>query len=438
MKKSTRILALVCAIVLLLSSLASCGGKAKALLTLDSQSLSVNTYRLMLSIRKGEMAFAISQGYGNANSEKFWGTVIDDSSTTYNDYYTAEVFEKAQSYLTALALFDELGLTLPNAYLKAVDEEMAALVSGDGEGSKAKLNAILSEFGANYDILREYKLMVKKIEWLILSLYGENASKVSSTVKETYFKENYVAFQQILLSNFYYLFETDKNGDEIYYNGDGSIAYDVQKAAYSTAENGKFVYYTADDRIAYDTENGKRKPLTDDKGNQLTERYTTGEMLDRLNLAINLRDTASQGSAPTFQKLRLAYTDEDLSGEEYSDTLSYLATNVSYASISPSWSTLDAIAAKLSDMGDGEVAIVQTDAGIHIVLKYPVESGAYADERYTQWFGDSLYRIYDFNSNLINDLLTTRLADYNAKIEVNTDLLNGLSLKTSPSNFYYN
>ena len=89
-------------------------------------------------------------------------------------------------------------------------------------------------------------------------------------------------------------------------------------------------------------------------------------------------------------------------------------------------------------MEPGEIAIVQTDAGIHIVRKELTESGAYADERYTQWFSDSLYRIYDFNSNLVNQLLTTRLENYQAAIEVNTDLLKGLSLKTSPSNFYYN
>lgn len=438
MKKSTRILAFFFAILLLLSSLTACGGKQDAILTLDKNSISVNTYRLMLSIRKGEMAFAIAQSYGSANSEKFWGTVIDDSSTTYDDYYTAEVFEKAKSYLCALALFDELGLTLPDSYVKAVDEEMTALVEEDGGGSKAKLNSILAEFGANYEILRDYKLMVKKIEYLMLSLYGSDASKVSTAVKESYLEENYVAFQQILLSNFYYLFETDKNGDEIYYNGDGSIAYDTSEKSYAVPEGGKFVYYTADGRIAYDTVNGKRKPLTDEKGNQLTGNYTTAEMLDRLNLAINLRDTAAPGSAATFQKLRLAYSDEDLSAEEYHDTLSYLSTSVSYASISSSWSTLDTIAAKLATMEIGEVAIAQTDAGIHVLLKYPTEKGAYADERYSQWFTDSLYRIYDFNSNLTSALLTARIEDYGAQIEVNTDLLKGISLKNSPSNFYYN
>ncbi len=437
MKKSTRFLALIFALVMLLSCLASCGGKAKALMTLDKNSLSVNTYRLMLSIRKGEMAFAIAQGYGNANSEKFWGTVIDGSSSTYDDYYTAEVFDKAKSYLSALALFDELSLTLPTSYVKAVDEEMAALVEEDGDGSKAKLNSILSEFGANYDILREYKLMVKKIEWLLLSLYGENASKVSASLKESYLKDHYVAFKQILLSNFYYLFETDKNGDEIYYNGDGSVAYDTKNGS-AALEGDRFGYYTADGRIAYDRENGRRKPILDEKGNQMTKTYSQDEMLDRLNLAIALRDACEGASASTFENLRLAYSDEELGSNYDSEALNYLGTNISYASISSSWNTLDTLAQKLSDMEIGELAIVQTEAGIHILRKYPTEAGAYVDERYSQWFTDSLYRIYDFNSNLINDLLTTRLADYDTQIRVNTDLLGGLSLKNSPSNFYYN
>ena len=73
-----------------------------------------------------------------------------------------------------------------------------------------------------------------------------------------------------------------------------------------------------------------------------------------------------------------------------------------------------------------------------LIFSNPTESGAYADDRYSQWFTDSLYRIYDFNSNLINELLTARIADYDAQITVNTELLKGISLKNSPSNFYYN
>ena len=437
MKKITRFLALVLALLLLLSALTACGGKADALMKAGDREISVNLYQLMLSIRKGEMAFAIVQSYGNANSAKFWDTIIDGTSSTYNDYYTAEVFNKLKSYLAALALFDELKLTLPNSYVKAIDEEMQTLVDEDGDGSKAKLNAILAEFGANYDILREYKLMIKEIEYLILSLYGTDGSKISATVKEDYLEENYVAFKQILLSNFYYLYKTDKNGDDIYYHADGSIAYDTENGI-RKVEDGAFVYYTEDGSIAYDKETGKRQPILDEKGNQMTESYTKEEMLDRLNKALELRDIAQASSASVFEELRLAYSDEELGDDYDSEALNYLATNVDYTAISSSWKTLDSIAERLSDMEIGELAILQTDAGIHLLRKYPTEAGAYADTRYSQWFTDSMYRIYDFNSNLVNSLLTARLETYESTITVDTSLLDGLSLKTSPSNFYYN
>lgn len=437
MKKSIRILALCLALMLALSAFTGCSGNADVLMKVNDREASVNLYQLMLSIRKGEMAFAIVQGYGNANSSAFWDTVIDSASTTYDDYYTAEVLGKLKSYLAALALFDELGLTLPDSYVKAVDEEMKALVDEDGKGSKSKLNTILAEFGANYDILREYKLMVKEVEYLILSLYGQDGAKISSTLKEAYLKENYVAFKQILLSNFYYLYQTDKNGDDIYYNADGSIAYDTKNGTLKV-ENGESVYYHEDGKIAYNKEEGRRQPVLDEKGNQLTQSYTKEEMLDRMNQIIDLRDIAASGSAELFEKLRLAYSDEELGADYDGDTLNYLATNVSYSSISTSWKTLDTIAAKLEDMEIGELAIVQTDAGLHLLRKYPTETGAYADTRYTQWFSDSMYRIYDFNSNLMNALLNERIATYAAEITVDTALLDGLSLKSAPSNFYYN
>lgn len=436
MKKYIRIVALLLALLMLAACFVGCGGQAKPLLTVGEHTLPVNLYQLMLSIRKGEMAFAIVQSYGNASSEKFWGTVIDSSSSTYDDYYTAEVYEKAKQYLAAMALFDELGLTLPDSYVQAIENEMQSLVDGDGDGSKQKLNSLLAEFGVNYDLLKQYKTMVKKTEYLITSLYGADGSKISSSLKEDYYTQNYVAFKQILLSNFYYLYKTDKYGDDIYYKEDGSIAYDTANAT-SQIEDGKLVYYGADGKIAYDKINGKRSPLLDADGNSQTALYTSDQMLDRLNMALDIRDTAKDESAEVFESLRFAYSDEFPDSDYDSDSLSYLATNVSYSAISASWSTLDKIAAKLGEMQIGEIAILQTDAGIHILRKYPVETAAYADSRYKQWFTDSTYGIYDFHTNLTNSLLTARLESYIAQITTDMELLKQYTLKSSPVNFYY-
>ena len=436
MKKFKRLLAFMLSLLMLLGTFVGCAGKAQPLMTLSEQTLSVNLYQLMLSIRKGEMAFAIAQAYGNANSENFWGTVIDSSSATYNDYYTAEVFEKAKGYLAVLVLFDELGLSLPVSYEKAIDEEMQALIDGDGDGSKQKLNALLAEFGANYDILKEYKTILKKTEILISSLYGKDGSKISTSLKESYLKENYVAFKQILLSDFYYLYKTDKNGDDIYYKNDGSIAYDTENGT-AKPENGVFVYYTEDGRIAYDKENGKRAPILDENGEQKTAKYSNDQMIDRLNTAVTIRDIAENEEASVFESLRRAYSDEEFGNDYDSEALNYLGKTISYSAISASWNTLDQIAKKLSDMKDGEIAILQSDAGIHILRKYPTETAAYADSRYKQWFSDSVYGIYDFNTNLTNFLLNERLSAYTAQIETDTELVKQYTLKTSPANFYY-
>lgn len=431
-----KLLALLLAILMLLPGLGGCGTQAKPLMTLDGQSISVNLYELMLSIRKGEMAYAIAASYGSADSENFWGAVIDGSSNTYDDFYTAAMLKRAQNFLCALALYEELGLSLPQSDIEAVEAEMKELVEKDGEGSKSKLNALLADFGANYEILKEYKLLTRKISRLSTELYGKNGSKLSSSVKDAYYRDNYVAFKQILLANFYYVYQTDENGDEIYYKDDGSIAYDRENGT-PVPENGVFVYYNEDGTIAYDRQNGKRSPVTNQDGSHKTALYTNDQMLDRLHHALELCEIAEGESADTFEALRFAYSDEEL-GENYdANALNYLSTAVNYVDISSSWKTLDAVADKLAEMEIGELAILQTDAGIHILRKYPLESGAYENDAYSQWFTDSTYLIYDFNANLVNELLSERLSPYAERVTLDESLLKDLSLKRVKPNYYY-
>lgn len=433
-KRTVKFLALALALVMLLGSLVACGGKEKAVMTLGEHSLSINIFELMLSIQKGNMAYAIASAYGDYNSEEFWGTVIDSSSTTFNDYYTYAIYEKARHYLCAMALFDELSLVLPESRIAEIDKEMTAFVKNDGEGSKKKLNAILAAYGANYNILREYKIMEAKVRYLAENLYGTDGGKIGAAVKDEYYEENYVAFKQILLSNFYYVYKTDENGDDIYYLDNGSIAYDTEKGT-ATLVGDKLVYYTEDGRIAYDTVNGKRSPVLDKNGRATTKKYTTDQMLDRLNLALSLRDVAEGDSAEAFEKLREAYSDEEMGANFDPSALNYLATNVDYESISASYGVFDKIAEKLETLKVGELAIVQTDAGIHLVRRYPLETGAYANKTYSQWFTDSTYSVYDFTGNLIDHLLTARLAEYEDRLEVDLELLGSVSMKDAEPNY---
>ncbi len=432
-RKVVKYLALLLAFLMVVS-VASCAAKAKPMLTHGEHTLSVNIFSLMLSIQKGNMAPAIYASYGDYDSETFWGTVIEGSSTTFNDYYTYAVYGKAERYLSAMVLFDELKLSLPKSTMDKIDEEMKAFVENDGEGSKNRLNEILSVYGANYDILREYKIMEAKVAYLAEHLYGKGGSMIGASIKDKYFEENYVAFKQILLSNVTYVYKTDKNGDDIYYTENGSIAYDTEKGT-AKLEGDKFVYYLEDGSIAYDKENGKRSPVLDKDGNPTTKKYTTDQMLDRLNQALSLKELAESESAEVFETLRQMYSDEEFDKDHNASLLNYLAANVDYQSISSAYSTFDKLADKLATMELGEIAIVQTDAGIHVVRRYPLENGAYSNSDYTQWFSDSTYAVYDFNGNLLDELFTERLSAYSEDIVVDKELLGSISLRSAVPNY---
>ena len=91
LNKKTVIKILVCVLTLCIVlpiCLSGCSGGGKTLLSLDGNELSVNIYQLMLTQQKGNMAYAIYNEYGNYNSEKFWGMVVDaDSQWTQAQYY---------------------------------------------------------------------------------------------------------------------------------------------------------------------------------------------------------------------------------------------------------------------------------------------------------------------------------------------------------------
>lgn len=426
--KRTLIKGLTAVLALLLLMLSAVGcSSGDVMMTLDECTMSVNLYELMLSIQKGNMAYMINYWYGDVNSEDFWGTVIDGDSTTYNDYYSAAVYKKAKNLLAAAALFDEMGLALPAATTDAIDADIDALI--EEHGSKKALNTALSAYNVNVDMYREYKVFEAKSQFLAETLYGTDGSKIGAMLKEQYLSENYVAFRQILIANYYYVYKTDKNGDVIYYTSSGKVAYDTQKGT-PKLEDGAFVYYTDDGRIAYDTVTGKPSPELDETGAQKTATYIKEEMLERADFAVELRDMAGDSEA-VFESLRTMYSDE----ASDDDTLCYLATNVDYASINMQF--MDDIADALSALAVGETALVQSDYGYHVVRRYATEAGAYADRELAQWFDDTAYGVYDFMNNLENELFLARIASYAERIETDDDLLASATIKQVAPNYDY-
>ena len=168
-----KIICLLLALLLVLP-FSACGKKQETLMELDGSALSMEVYRLMLSIQKGNMAYLINYYYGSHSSPDFWETVIDTRSTTNDQYYTAAILRKAKNLLSATALFDEMKLTLPDETIEAIDAEMDAYVEEFGGGSKKAFEGVLENYGFGYDALREYKIMNAKAEYASNSLYGKD------------------------------------------------------------------------------------------------------------------------------------------------------------------------------------------------------------------------------------------------------------------------
>ncbi|MBE6691355.1 MAG: hypothetical protein E7590_08800 [Ruminococcaceae bacterium] len=276
-KRLIPIMALLLAAVLLLSGCASHG---KTLLKAGDEEISVNVYQLYLSCMKGALAAA---GY-SVNDPNFWGTYVGapEDNQTNNDFYSKQVFEGLRQIAAALILYEELGLKLDKSDKDAIDAWIDELIEEVGEGSKSKLNAVLSAYGANVTVLKDAAIIEAKLAQLKTHLYGENGSLIGETVKEQFYQRTYYRGRQMLIVAYYHDHEKDGDGNTRYYQTDdkgnlkSTYAYDTVNgtATEDTDKNGDTVYRklgaiaydTVKGKIAYDTVDGKQVKRRDAAG----------------------------------------------------------------------------------------------------------------------------------------------------------------------------
>ncbi len=428
-KKLLRIGSFFFALIFLCMSLVSCASNlGKPLMTLDKNgikvTLSVNIYELMLTRMKGALVNGgLTIGGMTAKSEAFWNYTSkfdSDTEMTLDEHYRKSIQENCRTYLAALYLFEEMGLALSAADIADVDDRLNELLLTDGNGSKTKLNSVLSEFGVNYDILREAYLLEKKVSAVQIALFGENASLIGDDIKTDFMEDNYVHFRQIFLPSYHFVCETDENGDDIYFYSEGvnegHIYYDVHNGVVGynedgskiTDQNGDVVYYVNDEQyktIAYDQINGKRSYLMDkdDPNKYQTKAMEDGE-LDELKARANSLFERVQGADYSdFEKIITLEADKSSPTNDMADHPDgyYLDRNVDYAAMGVENQYLSDIVTKLDTMQDGQVALISSSIGYHIIMKYPYTAGAYSSEVNTVWFEN-------FNSQLIQQKLLER------------------------------
>ncbi len=451
-----RAVSLLLVSLLLLGTLVSCSSRGKTLLTLDKDgvkvTLSVNVYEFMLSRWKG----ACIQGQASENGitadrDAFWETVDKFNGTdlqTRNDFYNGAILENCKTILAALWLFEKEGLTLDKETLKSIDDHMTELVKSYGEGSKAKLNSILAQYGVNYKILREVYQIEAKITKVQTHLYGADASKVGTTLKDEFLMENYVRFKQIHLPAFHYVYQTDKNGDVIYYvpeSQTATICYDSNKGyAPDTADgdkrpihdsNGDDIYYTTSDKndlhIAYDKEKGVPSYVLDENGVSKTTEMTKEE-LDALKVRAEALYASLENCTVAEFEAAIEKNHQKVRGDSTYPDGYYLQKSIDYASVSSEFAYLSDIAESMKQMEVGDICLITSAAdGYHIVMKYEPVSGAYSDPNY-----QDLLR--GFNSSLVETLFLEKCATLTPEIVVKEKILaTAAEIKKIAGNYYF-
>ena len=437
--KTKRIVIIAVAVVLLISCVLiafSCAnsGTGKPLLTLEKSKISVNLFMLMLSRMKGNLAS--SYGYGaQALQNSFWDSVMDTSTgITYDKHYTKEVLESAKTYIAALALFDELNLKLPKSYEEEIDTELEELMTNDANGSKTEFNNLLAQYGANYKVLREAYILEAKIAYLSDYLFGVDGSKIASELVEDYFQNTYMRFRHV----FYYTvkpkYQTDSNGDIIYYtdNEYKYISYDtkngttkVENGKVVTDKNGKEIYYLSDGHIAY-RPTDYPGVVRDANGKVISEKLSEAELKKLQDESTMLMESVDKGNFTLFDTYVETY------GEDEGMTMYpggyYVTADTDYDS--------PKVIEALLEMEVGEVRKVYSDYGIHVVMKYELPKSAYNDKQNADFFATKEGQLA-FLSDLKSMLLADYLEQYKANIIIDEDLLATVSIKSVGANFYY-
>ncbi|MBQ9086522.1 MAG: peptidylprolyl isomerase [Clostridia bacterium] len=431
--KLCRAVALLLSILALLSCLIGCSSTGKTMMELDDSKISVNLFRLFLSRMKGSLCSSYSFG-AEALQDSFWNKIMSVDGTTYNDYYTNTVLENTKTYLAALYVFEQKGLELPKSYVEEIDAELERLIEQDADGSKSKFNSMLSEYGANYKVLREAYLIEAKISYLNDMMFGSDGSLIAENLIEDYYEQTYARFKQVFLYTYDYVYETDGDGQDIYYKENGKISYDTSATAKVGGngapvydKNGDRIYVTEDGRVAYDKKNGTRTNVLDSDGNKVIDQLPEAELNQTKADAAQIFEQAVKGDYDGFDKLVTKYS-EDTGMEKYPNGY-YMTATTSYDS--------PEVVEKLFQMEVGDVAQVSSEYGIHIFMRYDLEEEGYKKEENSDFFISTTNSNYVFMTDLKNKLLSDYLEPFKEQILLDESVFAQADIKSVGANFYY-
>jgi hypothetical protein len=242
----------------------------------------------------------------------------------------------------------------------------------------------------------------------------------------------------VFLYTYEYVYETDENGDNIYYKEDGKISYDTSKELMRdkdgntvTDKNGDRIYVYVDEkgkeRIAYDRTKGEREMLIGEDGDPVIVDLEGDDLKLLVEKANGILETVKEGDTIGFDLLVDEYNEEE--GSEKYPNGYYVTENTQYASAE--------VIETLFDLKVGEYKMVKSDYGLHIIMRYELEKAAYTLEEYTDLFIANSTGTYIFMGDLMSKMLADYVSSYKEKVTVDETLLDGIDMKSVGVNFNY-
>ncbi len=416
--KTIRLLSLLLALVTAITCAVSCDGGDKIevvdpILEAEGNAIPLSFYELLLSRIKGNLA----RNKLEVNSPAFWIEQIEGGEVSREKYFNDYALESCRNYLAAAIMFDEERIRLSDETLASIEEEIAFFIAYDGFGEVEKFNSIMAKYGFDAESLKDAYILEAKYEALLYYLYGGGAL-IGDTVKEQFYEENYYRFKQILVSNFYYEYERDSQGNIIYFNTEnGQPLYDSENGTFVYNENGNRVrdkygntiYYDGDGVILYDKVNGQPSVVLDENGEGVKHYYSAAEMEERRTAAEEIASTVKSGNYSAFEAKMSDWTIVEGAEDSYPD--GYYLSELESGGYED---YLADILECLQSMEVGEIAIVESEYGYHIVMRYALDRGKHSDSAYSEWFAG-------FTSSLIDKLFLDRCAEYYDEITLNED-----------------
>lgn len=339
MKKFT---ALILFVIIVTSLFSSCRN-SEYVMKYENKEVSVNYYRYWLSSYKARLLYYYRD---IEDSEEFWNSKYSEG-VTIDDFLTETVDNYIKNYLVSDYLCDKFDISLTDATIKEIDNQLNDILTEIGEGSVSKFNSYAAEFGVNFKMLRNIYIMEAKSN-LVYDYLISNQIKdaVNDDVIEEYYQNNYCRIKHIYIAT---QFSSNFN------------------------ENGE--------------------PIYDENGNY-TKDYTEEEKAAKLARVSQLEAVLTKDNFADY----VEEYNEDPAVNIYKNGF-YLSANTDYDA--------NVITAGLT-MNTGEVRKVETAYGIYFVYKYELDKGAWSNEENSDFFGDMYDTVCD---KLYNEMINGYFKD---------------------------